>query len=76
MINSVKSKFKRHKRFKVKIDESNINYPYIMIDTKFKDVIVSNFKFEDDANHLCDFQNQNCTFGNFEFPKFMRTYKT
>ena len=40
MINSVKSKFKRHKRFKVKIDESNINYPYIMIDTKFKDVLL------------------------------------
>ena len=73
MRNSAKSK---SRRFKIRIDEDNIKYPYIVVDTKFEDMIISNFKFQDDAKHLCDFQNKHCTFGNFEFPKFMRTYKT
>ena len=73
MTNSVKSKFRR---FEVRMDDTNIKYPYIVVDTKFKDVIISNFKFEDDAEHLCNFQNKNCTFGNFEFPKFIRRYNT
>lgn len=72
MTSSAKSK----SRFKVKIDEGNINFPFIVVDTKFKDVIIKNFKFKDDANRLCDFQNKNPTFGKFEFPKFIRTYKT
>ncbi len=73
MRNSAKSK---SRRFKIRMDEDNIKYPYIVIDTKFEDMIISNFKFKDDAKHLCNFQNKHCTFGNFEFPKFMRTYKT
>ncbi len=72
MTNSAKSK---SRRFIVKMDEDNIKYPYILVDQKF-DHIISNFKFEDDARELCRFQNRHCTFGNFEFPKFMRRYNT
>ena len=75
MTNSVRSKYSG-KRFEVKIDDDNINYPYIVVDKKFTDAIIKNFKFEDDAHYLCDFQNNNCTFGNFEFPKFIRIYNT
>ena len=76
MTNSAKSKSRRSKRFRIRIDEDNIKYPYIVVDTKFNDMIISNFKFKDDAKDLCRFQNRHCTFGNFEFPKFMRTYNT
>ena len=27
---------------------------------------------KEDAEEFCRFQNRHCTFGNFEFPKFMR----
>ena len=47
--------------------------PYICYDTKY-DQIVHRFEFKEDAEGWCKFQNKNCTFGTFDFPKFLRPF--
>ena len=32
------------------------------------------FEFKEDAEGWCKFQNKNCTFGTFDFPKFLRPF--
>ena len=70
---------KKHKnieqkgRFIIEISTKGIKKPYLCRDTKFNH-IVHKFEFKEDAENWCGFQNKNCTFGHFEFPKFMRPY--
>lgn len=68
MKNFKNSKFKP--RFKIEHMPGQKN-SYRVRDTKFNHIVhVSLFK--EDAEKFCRFQNQHCTWGKFEFPKFMR----
>ena len=60
----------------MKLDVNNLKYPYKVIDTYFKNVIIKNFTFKDDAISFSNFQNRTPTFGRFEVPKCLRIYKT
>ncbi len=73
---NLKSRGFRSRRFLMKFDVSNLKFPYKVIDTKFKDVIINNFTFKDDAISFSNFQNRTPTFGRFEVPKCLRIYKT
>ena len=77
MRNSANSKSKKkRRRFLMKFDVNNIKFPYKVIDTKFRNYIVKNFTFKDDAISFRNFQNKTPTFGRFEVPKCLRTYNT
>ena len=63
-------KSSKNSRFKIEIAPGK-KEPYIVRDTKY-DHIVHKAMFKEDAEEFCRFQNSHCTFGYFEFPKFMR----
>ena len=60
-------------RFKIDISHMGGKKPYICYDTKY-DQIVHRFEFKEDPEGWCKFQNKNCTFGTFDFPKFLRPF--
>ena len=60
----------KNSRFKIEIAPGK-KESYKIRDTKFNH-IVHKTMFKEDAEEFCRFQNRHCTFGNFEFPKFMR----
>ena len=57
----------KRNRFKIETTQGR----YRVRDTKY-DHIVHVSKFKHDVEKFCKFQNKHCTWGNFEFPKFMR----
>lgn len=76
--NSKSNKFRsKRKRFLLRHDEKNTNWPFAVVDTKFeKEYVARNFKTEEDAIAWRDFQNKTPTFGHFEIPKCIRIYNT
>ncbi len=63
-------KSSKNSRFKIEIAPGQ-RQSYKVRDTKFNH-IVHKCEFKEDAEEFCKFQNRHCTWGNFEFPKFMR----
>ena len=63
-------KSSKNSRFKIEIAPGK-KEPYRVRDTKY-DHIVHKAMFKEDAEEFCRLQNSHCTWGNFEFPKFMR----
>ncbi len=57
-------------RFKIEIAPGK-KESYIVRDTKYNH-IVHKCQFKEDADEFCRFQNKHCTWGKYEFPKFMR----
>lgn len=77
MRNSVNSKFRsKRKRFLLRFEKDNKNYPYAVVDSKFNNYVGRNFKTEEEAISWRDFQNKTPTFGHFEIPKCIRIYNT
>ena len=57
-------------RFKIEIAPGK-KESYIVRDTKYNN-IAHKCQFKEDADEFCRFQNKHCTWGKYEFPKFMR----
>lgn len=63
----------KNSRFKIEISTFGGKKPYLCYDKKYNH-IVHRFEFKEDAREWCKMQNKNCTFGRFEFPRFLRPY--
>ena len=57
----------KRNRFKIETTKGR----YRVRATKYKHIVHVS-KFKHDVEEFCKFQNKHCTWGNFEFPKFMR----
>ena len=57
----------KRNRFKIETTQGR----YRVRDTKYNHIVHVS-KFKHDVEEFCKFQNKHCTWGNFEFPKFMR----
>ena len=57
----------KRNRFKIETTKGR----YRVRDTKYNHIVHVS-KFKHDVEEFCKFQNKHCTWGNFEFPNFMR----